>query len=161
MDPLSAIASVIAVSQALGVGVKALKTLANAPSEFSDMLSELSALQACTSQLHSMMGTMPDPRLSIPADVLSRLERIKFELGQIHGTLRDTETRLLRGKLKILMNKKGEPRISIINWQKERAKATRLRDQAKRCREDLAICLSLLGVSEQYVGLDFFSTGPH
>ncbi|KAK0648262.1 ankyrin repeat-containing domain protein [Cercophora newfieldiana] len=149
MDPLSAIASVIAISQALGAGIKALNTLTNAPVEFSDMLSELSSLQACTSQLCSVMGTMSDPRLSLPSEVIGRLQIINFELGQIQGTTRDIEARVLRGKQPISRDRKGAPKLSIINWQKERGKAIKLRDRAKRCRDDLVVCLGLLGVSEQ------------
>jgi len=147
MDPLSAIASVIAISQALGVGINGLQSLANAPAEFSDMLSELSALQACTNQLCTVIGTMSDPQLYLPEEVLGQLETINFELGQIVGSMRDIGARLSRGKLST--NRKGQPKVSVINWQLERSKATKLRDRSRRCRQDLSLCLSLLGVSEQ------------
>jgi hypothetical protein len=152
MDPLSTIASAIAVSQALGVGVKAFRSLANAPSEFSDMLRELSSLQASTSQLCSVLYTMADPGLSFHSDVANRLEMINFELSQILGAMRDINARLSSGKPpdSIGLKRNGTQMVSIINWQRERGKAIKLRDRAKSCREDLSLCINLLGVSEQY-----------
>lgn len=150
MDPLSAIASVIAVSQALGVGVKVLKSLTNASAEFGDMLNELSTLQATMVQLCSAVNTMADdPQLCLPGEVVTRLEAIQRELGLIVGATEDIGTRLLRSKRPTDLNKKGDPKVSAIGWQRERGKAAKLRDRAKRCREDLSVCMGLLGVTEQ------------
>jgi hypothetical protein len=149
MDPLSAIASVIAVSQALGIGVKALRSLANASAEFGDMLNELSTLQACITQLCSVVKTMTDPQLCLPGEVITRLETIQRELSHIVGATEDIGVRLLRGKHPMTLDKKGDPKVSAISWQRERSTAVKLRDRAKRCREDLSVCLGLLGVTEQ------------
>ena len=67
MEPLSAIASVITVAQALGVGVGALRTLSNSSDEFNDMVAELSKLKSCMDQLCSTINKVEDPRLSLPA----------------------------------------------------------------------------------------------
>jgi len=148
MEPLSAIASVIAVAQALGVGVGALRTLSNSSDEFNDMLAELSKLKSCMDQLCSTINTVEDPRLSLPAEVFARLDAMRLELGQILNAIREIETRLL-GKSRVSSAK--DVKVSVINWQRERRRAIKLRDRAKCCREDLTVCLGLLGVSEQYV----------
>jgi len=147
MEPLSAIASVITVAQALGVGVGALRTLSNSSDEFNDMVAELSKLKSCMDQLCSTINKVEDPRLSLPAEVFARLDAMRLELGQILNATREIETRLL-GKS---APARKEVKVSVINWQRERRKAIKLRDRAKRCREDLTVCLGLLGVSEQYV----------
>jgi hypothetical protein len=160
MDPLSVIASVIAVSQALGMGIQLLTGIANAPAEFAEMLSELSTLQACMRQLCSVASAAADPDLSLPAEVLVRLETKKYELGQIAGAIDDIGARLLVSRdngnraasasaSAPLAKRGGGQKVSVIDWQRQRGRFVKLRDRARRCREDLAVCLGLLGVLEQ------------
>ncbi len=151
MEPLSAIASVIAIAQALDMGIRGLKTLSNASGELSDMLSELSSLRACLDQLSSAVNTITEPHLSLPGEVITRLGNIRSDLIQVVCATEDIEARLSRRGSSVMsgMNKRGETTVSAIAWTRERGKAIKLRDRAKRCREDLSVCLALLGVSEQ------------
>ena len=162
MDPLSVVASIIAVSQALGMGIQLLAGIANAPAEFAEMLSELSTLQACMRQVCSVASAAADPDLSLPAEVLVRLETKKYELGQIAGAIDDIGARLLVSRdyngnrassasasASLTKRGGGGQKVSVIDWQRQRGRFVKLRDRARRCREDLAVCLGLLGVLEQ------------
>jgi hypothetical protein len=156
MDPLSAIASVIAISQALGISIRALRSLANVSAEFSDLVHELSTLQASMVQLSALVNMMADPHLCLPGELISRIGIIHCELSQIVDAIEDVTARLLRTSTNsaghnhhVSLNKKREPNVSAISWYQERSKVTKLRDRAKRCREELSVCLGLLGFAEQ------------
>ncbi|KAM7215358.1 Ankyrin repeat-containing domain protein [Rhypophila decipiens] len=118
MDPLSVIASVIAITEAFGVGVKTPKGLADTSSEFSDMLAELSSLQAWLDQLRLTIDNM-------------------------------TVAQLMGDEKKKELSKKGVPKVSVITWQRMRGRIQKLKDRAKRCREELSACLDLVGLSQQ------------
>ncbi|KAK1753735.1 hypothetical protein QBC47DRAFT_387034 [Echria macrotheca] len=150
MDPLSAIASIIAVSQALGAGIQVLVAIANASADFTDMLNELHMLQSCMRQFCSVISEAADPRLSLPPEVMMRLETKKYELSQIVGAIDDIGARLSRGGRSTPSERGGEQKVSVISWQRERGKLLKLRNRAKHCREDMTIFLSLLGISEQF-----------
>ena len=149
MDPLSIIASVITVSQALGKGIRVLAIITNASADFTDMLNELHMLQATMRQFCTVVSAAADPHLSLPTEVLMRLEAKKYELSQIVGATEDIGSRLLRGSHSTPLGGGGEQTISVISWQRERGKVLKLRNRAKTCREDMAVSLSLFGILEQ------------
>ncbi|KAM7194421.1 Ankyrin repeat-containing domain protein [Naviculisporaceae sp. PSN 640] len=150
MDPLSVVASVIAISQAFGVGVNALKALTNTSSEFSDMLSELSGLQAWLDQLRLATESLATTEFQISGNLLERLELAKVELSQIVNEMGDIRRKLIKhGKDKMDWNRNGEARVSVITWQRMRGRVQKLRDRAKRCRDELSACLNVVGLSQQ------------
>jgi len=153
MDPLSVIASALSIGQVLGTGIKTLRSIANTSSEFNDMLDELASLQAWMNQLRDTVDGMAGSRLSVPGDILPRLERVKLELSQIVNATKDIQTRLMGNGGQKQLNKKGEPKVSLINWQRSRGKFVKLKERAKRCREDMSACLDLVGLSQQYGSL--------
>ncbi len=150
MDPLSIIASTIAISQALGFGIKTLQCLGNAPTDFCNMLNELSTLSGLLGQLRTATDSISDSTSPFPADAVDRLELLKVELSQVVNEMKAIETKLV-GKVPKPLNKKGEHKISRTDWQLIRGKIARLRGRAKECRENLVACFGLLGFSQQYV----------
>lgn len=153
MDPLSVIASSLAISEALGLGIKTLRGLANTSSEFSEMLSELSSLQAWMDQLRitvDKIGAAGPQLQDVSDDVLSRLELAKSDLTQIVNDMKEIQKQVTgEGDQKPLKSRNSEPKVSMIHWQRSRGKVRKLREKAKRCREDLSACLDLVGLSHQ------------
>ncbi|KAK4208229.1 hypothetical protein QBC37DRAFT_453435 [Rhypophila decipiens] len=148
MDPLSAIASVLAITEAFGVGVKTLKGLADTSSEFSDMLAELSSLQAWLDQLRLTIDNMTVAQVQVPLDVLRRLELARVELSQVVNAMGDIRVKLMGDEKEKKLSKKGVPKVSVITWQRMRGRIQKLKDRAKRCREELSACLDLVGLSQ-------------
>lgn len=140
MDPLSIIASTIAITQALGFGIKTLQSLANSNVEFCDLLNDALDLSAVQ---------------SLSRDAIRRLENVKSSLQVLAGDLDE----IIRGfhcgqKASVAaMNDKSNIKIKIskLAWQRNRSTVIRLRERAKQCREELVAGLGLLGLSEQCV----------
>lgn len=84
MDPLSIIASTIAITQALGFGIKTLQSLANSNVELCDMLNELSSLQKWLSQLDALDLSAVQ---SLSMDAIRRLENVKSSLQLLASDL--------------------------------------------------------------------------
>ncbi|KAK3391138.1 hypothetical protein B0H63DRAFT_132580 [Podospora didyma] len=150
MDPLSVIASVVAISQALGASIKTLQGFANASLEFCDMLNEISTLQGWLSQLSSALDGIDQSQMQVSAEAVDRLETLRSELNDVFIDLNDLASRLSRSHKLLTMKMGGHtPKISKIEWQLTRGKVVKLRDRAQRCRENLSICLELLELSQQ------------
>ncbi|KAK5652344.1 hypothetical protein OQA88_10536 [Cercophora sp. LCS_1] len=153
MDPitvLGAIASVVSVSNALGFGIKTLRSLANASEEFRDMLNELSNLQTLVEHLRATADNMADPRLAVPNDFVCQIRTIESELNEIVGSLLEIQVKLQRNRKQALVKGAKEPGVSAISWQRVRGKVRMIRDRGKRCQDSLNICLGLLGIFQQY-----------
>lgn len=150
MEPVGAIASVIAISQALGFGINKLRSLANASKEFREMLDELSALLTLVQHLHATVDEMADPQLMATADFISWLQLIEFELGQIVSDLQEVERKMKIGRQEKQQMKGNEPTVAALRWQRVRRRVSFIRDHARRCKEGLSMCLGLLGISQQY-----------
>lgn len=149
MDPLSIIASTLAITQALGIGIKKLRSIANTSTEFLDMLNELSTLQGLLSQLEAAEESLGDSQL--PATVLTsaanQLETVRIELAQIVKALTAMTSKLL-DRAPRPFRESGEGKLSIVQWQRVRGKVLQLRNQARQCRDNLSACLGLLGLSQ-------------
>ncbi|GAB1309798.1 hypothetical protein MFIFM68171_00008 [Madurella fahalii] len=144
MDPLSVIASTIAIAQALGFGIKKCKSFANSSVEFCDMLNELSTLQGWLDQLCALnvSGNM------VPANVIDSLRTVRTELQLVVDEMNYIATRFLdHDHRKLDSNEKHK--ISTLSWQRHRRMVPQLRDRAKRCREELSTCIGLLSLSQQ------------
>lgn len=161
MDPLSIIASTIAITQALGFGIKTLQSLANSNVEFCDLLNELSSLQEWLSQLDALDLSAVQ---SLSMDAIRRLENVKSSLQVLAGDLDE----IIRGfhcgqKASVAaMNDKSNIKIKIskLAWQRNRSTVIRLRERAKQCREELVAGLGLLGLSEQCVASPVHPMSP-
>ena len=157
MDPLSvlsAVASVVGIAHALGLGIRALRDMANASVEFCDMLNELSTLQSLLSQLRPIIGDADGTkRLGSSPEALDRLQQLELEL---RGLVREMdEMRVKLGGSQAMPipfgRKMGKRAVSRTGWHLARSKAIELRDRTRRCRDNLSACLGLLGLSQQQV----------
>jgi len=152
MDPLSIIASTIAITQVLGFSIKTLQSLANTNVEFSDMLNELSSLQEWLSQLDILDLSAVQ---SFSLDAIRRLENVRSNLQLLAGDLDEIIKGFHRGQTTSLTatgnNNNTKIKISKLAWQRNRGTVLRLRERAKQCREELVAGLGLLGLSEQCV----------
>lgn len=151
MDPLSIIASTIAITQVLGFGIKTLQSLATSNVEFCDMLNELSSLQGWLSQLDALDLSAVQ---SLSMDAIRRLENVKSSLQLLASDLDEVTKAFHSGQTTSLTaTGTGSTKIKIskLVWQRNRSKVTRLRERAKQCREELVAGLGLLGLSEQCV----------
>jgi len=150
MDPVSTIASAIAMSQLLALGVKGLRSLRHTSDEFHDMLDELSNLQGWLGQLGALMESIasdPNHSTAISPDAVNQLETVKIELDLIVSEMNEITARLLsRGPRPLSKTAK----VSLIDWQfKLRGKVSNLKDRAKKCRESLTTCLALFGLAQR------------
>ncbi|KAK3380949.1 hypothetical protein B0H63DRAFT_194773 [Podospora didyma] len=150
MDPLSIAASAIAITQAvaaIGAGVDKLRGVRNASAEFCDMLNELSILQEFLHQLRDMMENMTSPNSSIPSTAVHALEKLQLELSRIVNEISGICKEM--SGTSTGLNLKGQQKVSKMSWQLKRGRIFKLRDRAKRCRESLAACVEVLGLSNQ------------
>ncbi|KAK0629239.1 hypothetical protein B0T17DRAFT_181609 [Bombardia bombarda] len=149
MDPLSAVASIIAITQAvaaIGDGIKTLRSLAQASAEFCDMLNELSSPQALLDHLRSAMDDAVKSKSSLPSEALDRIAKFQVELSQIVNEIHVMANDLVRKSTGL--NKVGEQKISGVRWQFRRGRITQLRDKARRCRDSISTCFDILGFSQ-------------
>jgi len=146
MDPLSAIASTIAITQALGFGIKKLQSLANSNAEFCDLLNELSSLQGWLGQLDAL--DLANVK-TFPASAAARLHDIKTRLEVVVNDLDEIVKRLHGEKNSVATGNGKRVKVSKLSWQRNRSTVLELRDRARQCREDLVACLELLGLSQQ------------
>ncbi|KAI1174416.1 hypothetical protein F4777DRAFT_384368 [Nemania sp. FL0916] len=152
MDPLSATASIIALTQAvvgISKGVRFLRSLRQIPLEFSDLLNEFSTLQAVTEQveaalrewetLRSTTTYATSFRIVDPSKVLS----LKDNLNQVINEFNDLCNRLKAPrKQKEKQVSDEESSVSKLRWQKEKDNIARLRQKARHTRELLSLCFS-------------------
>ncbi|KAK0750894.1 hypothetical protein B0T18DRAFT_58311 [Schizothecium vesticola] len=150
MDPLSIIASTIAITQALSFGIKTLQSLANSNAEFCDMLNELSSLREWLSQLDVLDLSAVQ---SFSLDAIRRLENVRSNLQLLAGDLDEIIKGFHYGRTTSLTTtgniSNTKIKISKLAWQRNRNAVLRLRERAKQCREELVAGLGLLGLSEQ------------
>jgi len=151
MDPLSIIASTVAISQVLGFGLQRLQSLRNTSAEYSDMLDELSNLQGSLCQLDSLMQSIaadPSRPTAISPDAVNQLETVKIDLDLIVGEMNEMTARLLSRGWRHL-GRAGKLKVSHVHWQLKSRKVIRLKERAARCRENLMTCLALFGLSQR------------
>ncbi|KAK1831294.1 hypothetical protein QBC39DRAFT_351566, partial [Podospora conica] len=149
MDPLSIIASTIAITQALGFGIKTLQSIANSNVEFCDMLKELSSLRDWLNQLDTLDLSAVQ---TLSQDAISRLDNVRSSLQLLAGDL-DEITKGFHCRTTSLTATENtsntKTKISKIAWHRNRNTVLRLQERAKQCREELVAGLGLLGLSEQ------------
>ncbi len=89
---------------------------------------------------------------SLPSnDLVARLGPLKLELSQIVSATTEIQDRILHNAQiePTAFNRKGEVKVSVIDWQRVRGKVIRLKTRAKRCREDLSACIGILGIPQK------------
>lgn len=154
MDPLSivsAVASVVSIAQALGLGIRALRNMANASVEFCDMLNELTTLQGLLSQLHAITDDAAGTKLLGSPVTLDRLRQLELELRGLVREMDEMRAELSASQaLPLPIGRKGgKCAVSRTKWHLARSKVIELRDRTRRCRDNLSACLGLLGFSQQ------------
>lgn len=159
MDPLSIIASTIAITQALGFGIKTLQSLANSNAEFCDMLEELSSLREWLTQLDVLDLSAVQ---SFSLDAIRRLDNVRSNLQLVTCDLDEIISGFHCGQTTSLTATRDKSTIKIkiskLAWHRNRNTVLRLRERAKQCREELVAGLGLLGLSEQCVASPFHPT---
>ncbi|KAI1091023.1 ankyrin [Rostrohypoxylon terebratum] len=164
MDPLSIIASTIALAQAIrGIakGVHFLRSLGHIPLEYSGLLNELSTLQASAEQVQAVLQELESPS-SANLDPkfqdfdLSILVSLKDDLAQ---TTEDFDA--LCGRLKAPKRQRqarksnDEKSVSKWRWEKEKYNITRLQQKSRRIRQELGLCFAALATSQAYRNTKF------
>ncbi|KAI0118337.1 ankyrin [Nemania sp. FL0031] len=158
MDPLSATASIIALVQAavaVSKGVRFLRSFGQIPSEFTDLLNELSTLHAVIEQVEVALREWETlrPTTSYSASlqsvdsskVLSLKDNLAQVVEELDALCHRLEAPRKRGK------KQGHderPAVSKLRWQKERSNIARLRYKAQSSRELLSLCFSAFSSSQ-------------
>lgn len=147
MDPLSISASIIALAQAVGAvakGVRALRSIKNAPTEFCALCNEVAALQAAMEQgrLTSEFMVKNESLFHGAAS-----EQMRSALVSIENTVSEVEKFVFRVSLK---DHASNPTAKIrkSTWYRERSNMATLREKARLAREQLTLCLSSLHSSE-------------
>jgi hypothetical protein len=137
MDPLSVVVGVVGLSQALGTGLAVLRKILNASSEFREMVEDLSTLQTLSSQLQILVVDMTELQLtSIPREIASQLEVMQRETTHIVGEMRKVQVGILGKRGQVAPEDLGnsELKISVVTWQRLRAKVIKLGARAKTVR---------------------------
>ena len=147
MDPLSITASIIALVQAVGAvakGVRALRSIKNAPTELCALCNEVATLQAAMEQGQLTSEFMVKNKSLFPG---AASKQIRSALISIENTVSEIEKFVLRVSPKDqASNPTAKNRKST--WYRERRNMATLREKARLAREQLTLCLSSLHSSE-------------
>lgn len=144
MDPLSVIASSIAVFQASVAAVRcvqALVSLRQVPSEFCVLVNELTTLQAVTEQVRTSLEELnkaPLVNVACPSLDVSAALALKSELELIAEQWQALCHRFTKTK------ENGELRVSKRAWLRQKDSVARLRARASSTRNDLTLCFGAL-----------------
>ncbi|KAK3320600.1 hypothetical protein B0T19DRAFT_430009 [Cercophora scortea] len=154
MDVVSAVASVIAIGQALGALPKivdTLRSLAEVKGELAGLLNELSTLQGLHSQIQQVMDEFRSAHRSMPAAVPEgAMSLLKNANAEIELLVRDLE-KLAQGFRD--REFKGSRRVTnTIKWTLKKGKVAALYARARKCREDLHMAMSTLLMFGQSTG---------
>ncbi|KAJ0379240.1 hypothetical protein COL26b_002406 [Colletotrichum chrysophilum] len=134
MDPLSITTSVIALVQALGVGVKFFSSMRQIPADFCDLSNELTDLQAVAEQVKTSLQEMENAVPGITASAIQTLEddfaSIVHELEALCGRLQKSDRHA---------DIVGELRVSKRKWLREKDNVARLRAKASKTKQSLML----------------------
>lgn len=160
MDPLSAAANIITLVQAavtIGKGVQFLRSLAEIPAEFQELLRELAILQSVVDYIQTEVrdtgssrkrGIRVDDGFSgIDPSIILALEsdlvEISHELRSLCQRLRKPQQSTQKGS-----NIDSNERVSKYKWQREKIYITRLRHKARTAKEHLNLCFTVFASSQ-------------
>lgn len=156
MDPLSAVASAIALFQAakgISKGVQFLRSLRGVPAEFSDLLDELSTLQSVVDHVEAASAELP----SLAPPFLSRVDcgiivSLKDDLVLITDELNSMCSRLAKPQRRpaheAVPDGSQTERVSLFRWQAEKGNITKIRNKARNTREHLTLCFAVFSSSQ-------------
>ena len=151
MDPLSTTASIIALVQAaaaIGKGVRALKTLKNAPEDFNALLKELTRLQAILRLTQSSLEALQSlPKAQVPLSGLDILQDLQNDLQKSTAGMEELARRLT-GESKGRDDKMHQ-RVQRIKWYREKDSIAKLRVEVRQLHADLSTCFTAISVSTQ------------
>lgn len=163
MDPLSVVASVIALSQAsgtIGKGVIFLHSLRHIPAEFCDVVNQLTTLQVVLQQVTTALEGYEDDKsdASKPATDLSGMLVLENDLKQTTGELEALCERLRATDKRPTQD--GKLHISKSKWIREKRNMEKIRTKAIAARDNLTLCFGALISSQALVAPFQHSSTP-
>lgn len=157
MDPVSLVAGGIAFAQAagaIGKGIATLRSMANAPLEFCDLLNEFETLRmAIEVNTRVIEDIYSDATLQ---RYRPGLDRICLSLSQNVNQFEASAAKLLRSKDGL--NKLGQKKISKRAWHMERRELYALRDQCRKNQQELTAFMAAVSPAQKQVA--FISIEP-
>ncbi|KAK0616190.1 hypothetical protein B0T14DRAFT_522684 [Immersiella caudata] len=157
MDPLSISASIAGLLQAghlLAKGIRALRSVKNAPDDFISLCHEVAMLQTTMKQLQDDMelaagangaSRPPESLLQSISNALQRIEKTVAELDGLSSRLRRSPASScsqLGLDAKTSANPAGEENhVRKRDWLREKGAIRKLRQDSQRAREELALCI--------------------
>jgi septal ring factor EnvC (AmiA/AmiB activator) len=163
MDPLSITASVITLVQAtagIGKGIRFLRSLAQIPAEFRDLVDELATLQTVINHVEVSLRELESTTTSSSSKLYSWgidpgiIISLKNDLAQITRELEALCDRLKKSGPRPALkseDRQDHERVSKYKWQKEKANIATLHHKARTTREYLGLCLSVFSSSQTQV----------
>lgn len=164
MDPLSATANIITLIQAavgLGKGIQFLRSLAEIPDEFQELLQELAILQSMASHIQTAISDTDSnrgPGLSskysfqgIDPSIIISLKTDLAEISHHLGSLCNRLKKPLKHSTERQIDVGNNGRVSKYNWQREKSYIRRLRRKARTLREYFILCFTICSSSQAYV----------
>lgn len=145
MDPLSTAASIIALIQAsaaVGKGVKILLSLRHAPTDFCELIDELTSLQDVIEQVKSPLQELEKGDVALPTLNVAPTLALKHDLESIQEELLALCHRLTGTKSSDEMS--GQLRISMSRWIRERSNIAKLKSKASKTKGSLNLCFGAL-----------------
>ena len=133
MDPLSVIASTIAIAGAVSTGLEAVRNLHHASGEVLSLMNEVSEITIVLGDIeHAILEHRQNPQLSQRAiDNMGKiLVRAKSNLQELNTVV---HYRLIRS-----VKSSGEANIARLAWLRQRPKVQRLQTELRQTRISLA-----------------------
>ena len=149
MDPLSISASIITLIQAAGVvarGVRALRSIKNAPAEFYALCNEVATLQAAIEQVRLASESMAHRGSFFQAAASEPIRKTLYNIENVGVEFDQFAARLLATTKDPPSSTAG--RIHKLTWFREKHTMAMLREKARFAREQLLLCFSSINSSE-------------
>jgi len=159
MDPLSTTASIIALVQAaaaIGKGVRALKTLKNAPEDFNALLKELTRLQAILRLTQTSLEALQSlPNAQVQMSGLDVIQELQIDLQRATRGMEELVRRLTLTDESEGPDDKMRQRVKLIKWYREKDSIAKLRAEVRQLHADLSTCFTAISVSTQVLVSSF------
>jgi len=149
MDPLSIAAGAIAITQAasmVALGIRTLRSLANGPTEFAELLEDLTSLEGVLELTRASIEALQTLGSQLPARSVAALQTLHRELRHCTDKIEQLAQRLLAGSKGV--DKKGQPRVSRTRWLREKDTVADLRARVQRLHLGLSTCFAAVNTAQ-------------
>ncbi|KAL2674215.1 hypothetical protein Neosp_012665 [[Neocosmospora] mangrovei] len=142
-------AAAIAFAQAIGMvstGIRMFHSFQQAPTEFMDLLNQLSTLNGRAELLRRSLASLATAHSDVLVVDIDTIHNLQLQFEDISRQLNEAATSFISQSKGL--DDKGRHRIPKLLWHKERSKLLGLRERARQLSSDMTDCLTAINTSQ-------------